>query len=377
LKANRRIADKVGGTFSQAATDAKSWLDVALGKRKPAAASNGASKGDDVYRQQGNSGQGRGQAAAQHPWREKLIKNIENNKSWKTEKDVVDLVKRSIGVLENLRSFPVTNSKGKIVKVPFGSQGTNLAVQRLNNLAIDKILPLRKDIETLIKKLNSPSTEVNGTTLLKSMSEYRILERSINAIDDHLRPDDLIGALRDNLGVPVVQGDRTFQHITEANEAINSLSNVQRVLNHFLQKTRTPNLYEVGKHGQSFEKSAIAIRKSIGQIIKQIEAIERDYKGFVDLKSYYQGYSVSVNAPFLNRFMRYQYSNPDLTRALQIARSSSIDNEGRNEFRKTLAEAKKLLQPADSVAETKKAAIQENIVAASPQVKKSRGFEMG
>jgi hypothetical protein len=381
LEASRRTASKVGGKFSQAATEAKSWLDVALGGRKPATASNSGSKGDDVYRQQGNNGQNRGQAGAvQHSWREQLIGNIEKiaeeNLEWKTKK-VVGLVKGSIEVLENLRSFPVKNSKGKIVKVPFGSQGTNLAVQRLNNLAIEKILPVRKDIENLIEQLNSPSAEVNGKKLIESVSEYRILERSINAIDDHLRPDDLIGALRDNLGVPVVQGDRTFQHITEANEAINSLSNVQRVLGHFLQKTRTPNLYEVGKHGQSFEKSAIEIQKLIGQIIKQIEVIERDYKGFVDLKSYYQGYSVSVNAPFLNRSIRYQYSNSDLTRALQIARSSSIDNESRNEFRKTLAEVKKMLQPTDNIPETKKVAAQENIIVASPKVKQSRGFEMG
>jgi hypothetical protein len=100
-------------------------------------------------------------------------------------------------------------------------------------------------------------------------------------------------------------------------------------------------------------------------------------KSFIDLKSYYQGYSVSLNAPFLDRSIRYQYRNPDLTKALQIARSSSVDNESRNEFRKTLAEAKKMLQPSDSIAETKKVAAQENIVAASPKVKQSRGFEMG
>jgi hypothetical protein len=379
LKANRRIADKVGGKFSQAATDAKSWLDVALGKRKPAAASNSGSKGDDVYRQQGSNGQGRGQAgAAPHPWREQLIGNIEKiakeNPEWETKK-VVGLVKGSIEVLENLRSFPVTNSKGKIVKVPFGSQGTNLAVQRLNNLAIEKVLPVRQDIIALLDKLTE--TKVNKVPLLESVSGNSKLDKVINAIDHHLRPDDLIAALRDNLGIPIVKSDKTFSHINETNEAIRSLTSFRDVLNKFAQRTKTPNLYEVGKHGQAFEKSAIEIQKAIGQIIKQIDEIERDYKSFIDLKSYYQGYSVSVNAPFLNRSIRYQYYNPDLTRALQIARSSSINNESRNEFRKTLAEVKKMLQPTDSIAETKKVTAQENIIVASPKVKQSRGFEMG
>jgi hypothetical protein len=379
LEASRRTASKVGGKFSQVATEAKNWLDVALGGRKPATASNSGSKGDGGYRQQGNNGQGRGQAsAAQHPWREQLIENIKKNKEWKTEKDVVGLVKGSIEVLENLRSFPVTNSKGKIVKVPFGSQGTNLAVQRLNNLAIDKILPLRQDIVNLIKKLNSPSTEVNGKKLLESVTGFSRLGKSINAIDDHLRPDDIIGALRDNLGVPVIIEGKTFSHINEIKEGMNSLTGadgLRQVLNGFLQRSRSPNLFEVGKHGQSFEKSAIEIQKSIGQIIKQIDVIERDMKSFIDLKSYYQGYSVSLNAPFLDRSIRY--SNPDLTKALQIARSSSINNKSHNEFQKTLAEAKKLLQPSDSIAETKKIAAQENIFVASPKVKQSRGFEMG
>jgi hypothetical protein len=237
LEASRRTASKVGGKFSQVATEAKNWLDVALGGRKPATASNSGSKGDGGYRQQGNNGQGRGQAgAAPHPWREKLIENIKKNKEWKTEKDVVDLVKRSIGVLDNLRSFPVTNSKGKIVKVPFGSQGTNLAVQRLNNLAIEKILPLRKDIENLITKLTD--VKVNGKPLLESVTGFSKLGKSINAIDDHLRPDDIIGALRDNLGIPIVKGDKTFSHINEIKEGMKSLTgaddSLRNVLNGFL-----------------------------------------------------------------------------------------------------------------------------------------------
>jgi hypothetical protein len=262
--------------------------------------------------------------------------------------------------------------------VPFGGQGTNLAVQKLNNLAIDKVLPIRKDITSLLEKLSE--TEVNGKALLESVSEHTILGKAINAIDDHLRPDDLIGALRDNLGVPVIKGDITFQHITETNQAIKSLTNLREVLNHFLQRTRTPNLFEVGKHGQSFEKSAIEIQKSTGQIIKQIDVIERDYKSFIDLKSYYQGYSVSINGTFLNRSRQYQYSNPDLTKALQVARSLSKPSENHNEFVKMLAEAKLALQPANYIAETKEMAAQQNIIAVNlsdTKVRKSRGFEIG
>jgi hypothetical protein len=381
LEASRRTASKVGGKFSQVATEAKNWLDVALGGRKPATASNSGSKGDGGYRQQGNNGQGRGQAAAApHPWREQLIENIKKiakeNPEWKTKKDVVGLVKGSIEVLENLRSFSVTNSKGKVVKVPFGSQGTNLAVQRLNNLAIDKILPVRQDIIILLDKLTK--TKVNKVPLLKSISEYPALGNTINAINHHLRPDDLIAALRDNLGIPIVIEGKIFTHINETNEAMKSLTNLRDVLNKFSQRTKTPNLYEVGKHGQAFEKSAIEIQKSIGQIIKQIDVIERDYKSFIDLKSYYQGYSVSVNAPFFNRSRQHQYYNPDLAKALEIVKSSvrSQENENRNSFRKVLAEAKLLAQSADNTSSVT-VAVQEKTIAAAAPVKKSRGFEMG
>jgi hypothetical protein len=380
LEASSRVATNVGkkveGKFSEVARGTKNWLDGALGKRRPATASNEGSRGNGS-RQQNNNGQSQ-TSTPQHPWREKLIKDIENNKSWKTYKDVVFLVKDSIDVLENVRSFPVKNSRGKTVKVPFGGQGTNLAVQKLNNLAIDKVLPIRKDITSLLEKLSE--TEVNGKALLESVSEHTILGKAINAIDDHLRPDDLIGALRDNLGVPVIKGDITFQHITETNQAIKSLTNLREVLNHFLQRTRTPNLFEVGRHGQSFEKSAIEIQKSTGQIIKQIDVIERDYKSFIDLKSYYQGYSVSINGTFLNRSRQYQYSNPDLTKALQVARSLSKPSENHNEFVKMLAEAKLALQPANYIAETKEMAAQQNIIAVNlsdTKVRKSRGFEIG
>jgi len=65
-----------------------------------------------------------------------------------------------------------------------------------------------------------------------SQSTRDALSRAQNALRKHLNQEDLIGALRDNNGMPVIKHGKQWDHLTEVDNALTSLRNARaRLLN--------------------------------------------------------------------------------------------------------------------------------------------------
>ncbi|MCG8424920.1 MAG: polymorphic toxin type 28 domain-containing protein [Proteobacteria bacterium] len=64
------------------------------------------------------------------------------------------------------------------------------------------------------------------------------LQKARNAVEDHLKPDDLAGALRDKLGIPVRKSGRgdAWDHAGEVDNVINSLSKARDALHRDLRR---------------------------------------------------------------------------------------------------------------------------------------------
>lgn len=75
-----------------------------------------------------------------------------------------------------------------------------------------------------------------------------------NALRDHLKEDDLVGALQDVHGVPVVKHGKLYQHIKEVNEGVESLENLSRGMKKELKRL-TPGTAEYQQ--LSIELSAV------------------------------------------------------------------------------------------------------------------------
>ncbi len=113
-------------------------------------------------------------------------------------------------------------------------------------------------LEKLIS--NSNLLQDTKTTLLKAE----------NSLKDHLTQDDLVGALRDKFGKEVRRsGDgKTYQHLEEVQEGINSLENSKNRLIGELRKT--------AKGSPEFVR--------LSQELDGIKEVSRKVNSFLDIK---------------------------------------------------------------------------------------------
>jgi hypothetical protein len=91
---------------------------------------------------------------------------------------------------------------------------------------------------------------------------------ALNAMKNHLKDHDLVGALRDALGVPVKKGDIVMDHLHEVDSALTALENAKGSLVGLLSKMKSKGL-------------------DISRLSKQIDAIERfvgRIRAFVGIK---------------------------------------------------------------------------------------------
>ena len=65
------------------------------------------------------------------------------------------------------------------------------------------------------------------------------LEGTRNAIVNHLKPDDLVGALRDAFGDPVEIAGKIYQHDTEVMNALRSIESLRKELAVTIQRRQT------------------------------------------------------------------------------------------------------------------------------------------
>jgi hypothetical protein len=85
-----------------------------------------------------------------------------------------------------------------------------------------------------------------------------LLRDTLGALTDHLTPDDLVGALRDALEIPVKKAStgEVFQHKKEVEDAIASLENLARRL-----RTEARHCIEKGQDPSTFSKLADALEE--------------------------------------------------------------------------------------------------------------------
>jgi|GEM_PF-5035367 len=101
-----------------------------------------------------------------------------------------------------------------------------------------------------------------------STATHAPLEKAHNALRDHVKQDDLVGALQDIHGIPVIKHGKVYNHLNEVNNALGSLRNVKEALIKDLKRL-TPGT------------------DSYRQISKEIEALaetHRRIKGFLEIK---------------------------------------------------------------------------------------------
>lgn len=97
------------------------------------------------------------------------------------------------------------------------------ATERLRRDLLITEASRRELVPTLDAALKHPDISPRASAALK---------KAKNALDDHLKPADLTGALRDRAGVPVLNEvtGQAFQHGTEVNRAVDSLTNARNAL---------------------------------------------------------------------------------------------------------------------------------------------------
>jgi hypothetical protein len=113
---------------------------------------------------------------------------------------------------------------------------TEISQQSVKDLA--KVMS-KEGVERIGKEavtLNVGRAEMIGRldALLKNpdlpASSKNTIERAQNALRDHLTQEDLIGALRDKHGIPVVINGKPYDHLGEVNGALDSLKNARKQL---------------------------------------------------------------------------------------------------------------------------------------------------
>lgn len=106
----------------------------------------------------------------------------------------------------------------------------------------------------------------NDTSL--SQSTRDVIESARNSLRDHLTQEDLIGALRDNSGVPVTINGKTYDHLNEVTNGVSSL-----------QRAKGSLLKEMNKHLLDSPEY-----KRLSQEIEAISETMRRINGFKEVK---------------------------------------------------------------------------------------------
>jgi hypothetical protein len=159
--------------------------------------------------------EGRGPGGSGSAWISKAVEGIKNTHGEK----VAQLVKQSLDKLIS----------------PLGAEGANRAAQNLEVLSTKTIPELAEKLSTLQRHIGEGKL---GSVQIEKLSSD--INKSLNSIKDHLKPDDLVGALRDRLGDPVKIRGKIYDHNDEVSTGIDSLKRAAGEINKALQWHKTP-----------------------------------------------------------------------------------------------------------------------------------------
>jgi hypothetical protein len=355
------------------------WKDLFGGKPQPVPASGGNLPQNKPN--QPMQSRGRGSGVERHSYQSRLLEGIETKpKGWGTIKNTktgersitgkkeAETVTKSLDAIESNGKFSVQNSKGQPVSQKFGSVRTNNAAKKLQSLAVEILPNLEKEIDALQSLLSSSGS-------LSKFKDPSAFKDSINAIRNHLKPSDLIGALRDVLGTPVVIGGKAYDHAREVKEAIKSLTKLREELEGLL---RHQNLARK-KGDPNFQ-----YKTQIEDTIRRIKDIERKSTEFLDPKSYTQELSQnkqnqlgSITIALANNSMNgARYSgessrqlNPALYKALAFSQELS---GGWNQYQTDTASLPRVTDSALAAAQKS-----DPLPSSSQPVKQIGGYEIG
>jgi hypothetical protein len=164
--------------------------------------------------------EGRGPSESGSAWISKAVEGIKNTHGEK----VAQLVEESLDKLVSL----------------LGAEGANRAAQSLETLSTKLIPELAEKLATLQRHIGE---EQLGSVQAEKLSSD--INKSLNSIKDHLKPDDLVGALRDNVNEPVSrwrpgQAPKIYDHNKEVSTGVKSLTILADEANKALQWHGTP-----------------------------------------------------------------------------------------------------------------------------------------
>ncbi len=159
--------------------------------------------------------EGRGPSGSGSAWISKAVEGIKNTHGEK----VAQLVEESLDRLVS----------------PLGAEGANRAAQSLETLSTKIIPELTEELVTLQRHIGEGKLENVQTAKLSTD-----INKSLNSIKDHLKPDDLVGALRDCLGDPVNIRGEIYDHNKEVDLGLKSLKRTANEINKTLQWHGTP-----------------------------------------------------------------------------------------------------------------------------------------
>ncbi len=161
--------------------------------------------------------EGRGPSGSGSAWISKAVEGIKDTHGEK----VAQLVEESLDRLVS----------------PLGAEGANRAAQSLETLSTKIIPELTEELVTLQRHIGEGKLENVQTAKLSAD-----INKSLNSIKDHLKPDDLVGALRDRLGDPVNIRGEIYDHNKEVDLGLKSLKRTANEINKTLQWHGTPDV---------------------------------------------------------------------------------------------------------------------------------------